>query len=90
MASFMHVSYTLVFHQSKCMSAIKRMPSIVAIYIRSNFFMYLCVPCYCDAFLKSSAWCVVMKTFNNTIPGAANTSMAIDCLIAKSKLVDRA
>ena len=86
----MHVSYTLVFHQSKCMSTNRRMPSIVAIYIRSNFFMYLCVPCYCDACLKSSALCLGMKTFNNTIPGAANTSMAIDCSIAKSKLVDRA
>ena len=49
MASFMHVSYTLVFHQSKCSSGMKRMLSTVATYTRSNFVMYLCVPCYRDA-----------------------------------------
>ena len=46
MASFMHVSYTLVFNQSKCISAMRRILSTVATYILSNFFMYLCVPCY--------------------------------------------
>jgi len=63
----MHVSYTLVFHQSKCISAMRRMLSTVATYIRSSFFMYFCVPCYCDACLKSSALCVGMKTLHNTL-----------------------
>jgi len=37
MASFMRVSYTLGFHQSKCISAMRRIPSTVAMYIRSYF-----------------------------------------------------
>ena len=45
MASFMRVSYTLVFHRSKCISAIKCMHSTTATYISSSFFKYLCIPC---------------------------------------------
>jgi len=29
--------------------------------------MYFCIPCYCDACLKSSALRVGVKTFHNTI-----------------------
>jgi len=67
MASFMHVSYTLVFHQSKCISAMRRILSTVARYMRLNFFMYLCVPCYCDACSKFSTLRVRMKTLHNTL-----------------------
>ena len=48
MASFMHASYTLAFHQSKYISAMRRIISTIATYIRSYIFIYLCVPCYCD------------------------------------------
>jgi len=36
-------------------------------YISSSYFVYLCVPCYCDAYLKSSALHVGVKTLHNTI-----------------------
>ena len=42
----------------KCISAMRRILSTVATYIRSSFFMCLCVTCYRDACLKSSALCV--------------------------------
>jgi len=43
MASFMHVSYTLVFHQSKCISAMRLILSTVATYILSIFFhVFVC------------------------------------------------
>jgi len=67
MASFMRVSYKLVFHQSKCTSAIKRRLSTTAAYISSSSFTYLCVPRYCDVCLKSSVLRVGVKTFYNTI-----------------------
>ena len=48
MAPFMHMSFMLVFHQSKCIGAIKR---ILFYYTStcasSSSFMYLCVPCHC-------------------------------------------
>jgi len=56
-----------VFHQSKCISTIKRIHSPTATYISSSSFMYLRVPCYCDARLKSSALCLGVKTLHNTI-----------------------
>jgi len=62
MTSFMHVSQKLVFHQSKCISAIKRILSTTAMYVSSSSFVYLCIPCYCDACLKSSALRVGVKT----------------------------
>ena len=69
----------------------RRILSTVATYIRSKFFMHLCVPCYCDACLKSSALRVGMKTLTQyTIPGVANTSIAMDRSTAEPKLVDRA
>jgi len=52
-ASFMRVSYILVFHQSKCMRVIKRIHSTTAMYVSSSSFMCLCIPCYCDACLRS-------------------------------------
>ena len=85
----MHVSCTLVFHQSKCISAVRRILSIVAAYVRSNFFMNLCVPCYCDACLKSSTLCAGMKMLHQQ-DVTANMSIAIDRAIAESKLVDSA
>ena len=63
----MRVSYKLVFHQSKCISAIKRMHSSTTTYISSSSFMYLRIPCYSDACLKSSALRVGVKTLLNTI-----------------------
>jgi len=67
MASFMRASYKFMFHQRKCISAIKRIHSATATYIPSSSFMYLCIPCYCDACLKSSALRVGVKTLHNTI-----------------------
>jgi len=59
--------YTLVFHQSKCINAMRRILSTVETYIRLHFFMYLYVRCYCDACLKSSALHEGMKTLHNTL-----------------------
>jgi len=56
----------LLFHQSKCISAIK-LYTLLPPYISLSSFMYLCVPCYSDACLKSSALRVGMKTLHNTI-----------------------
>jgi len=49
MASFMRMSQKLVFHQSKCICAIKRILSTTAMYQSSSSFMYLRIQCYCDA-----------------------------------------
>jgi len=67
MTSFMRMSQKLVLHQSKCITAIKRIPSTTAMYASSSSFMYLRIPCYCDACLKSSSLRVGMKTLHNTI-----------------------
>jgi len=63
----MRMSQKLVFHQSKCICAIKRIPSTTAMYVSSSFFMYLRIPCYCDACLNSSALRVGVTTLLNTI-----------------------
>ena len=63
MASFMHVSCNVVFHQSKCISAIKRIPSTNAMYTSSSSFIYLCIPCCCDA----KALRAGVKTLHSTI-----------------------
>jgi len=67
LASSMHVSCTLVFHQSKCITPCG-VSSLLSprIYARISF-MYLCAPCYCDACLKSSALRVWMKTLHNAL-----------------------
>jgi len=65
MTSFMGMSQKLVFHQSKCICAIKRILS--AMYVSSSFFMYLRFPCYCDVCLNSSALRVGLKTLLNAI-----------------------
>jgi len=67
MTSFMRMSQKLVFHQSKCFCAIERILCTTAMYDSSSSFMYLRIPCYCDACLKSSALHVGMKTLLNTI-----------------------
>jgi len=64
---FMRVSCKFVFHQSKCISAIQRIHSTTATYISSSSFMYLCIPCYCDACLKSITLRVGVKTSHNTV-----------------------
>jgi len=61
------MSQKLVFHQSKCICAIKRIPSTTAMYVSSSSFMYLRIPCYCDACLNSSALRVGVTTLLNTI-----------------------
>jgi len=68
LAPVMRVSYKLVFHRSECVSAIRRLLSTTAMYISSSSFTYLCIPCYCDACLKSSssALRVGEKTLHNT------------------------
>jgi len=67
MTSFMRMSQKLVFHQSECIRAIKRILSTTAMYVSSSSFMYLHIPCYCDACLNSSALRVGVKTLFNTI-----------------------
>jgi len=67
MTSFMRMSQKLVFHQSKCICAIKRILSTTAMYVSSSSFMYLRFPCYCDACLNSSDLRVGLKTLLNTI-----------------------
>ena len=67
MASFKRMSQKLVFHQSKCICAIKRILSTTAMYVSSSSFMYLRIPCYCDAWLNSSDLRVGLKTLLNTI-----------------------
>ena len=57
----------LVFHQSKCICAIKRILSTTAMYVSSSSFMYFHIPCYCDACLISSGLHVGVKTLLNTI-----------------------
>ena len=48
----MRMSQKLVFHQSKCVCAIKRILSTTAMLVSSPSFMYLRIPCYCDACFK--------------------------------------
>jgi len=67
MTSFMRMSQKLVFHQSKCIWANKRILSTTAMYVSSSSFMYLRFPCYCDACLNSSDLRVGLKTLFNTI-----------------------
>jgi len=75
----------LVFHQSKCICAIKRILSTTAMYVSSSSFMYLRIPCYCDACLNSSALRVGVKTLLNTIQDASvdNISIAVVSLLAQ-------
>ena len=70
MTSFMRISQKLVFNQSKCICTIKRILSTTAVYVSLSSFMYLCIPCYCDACLNSSALRVGVKTLLNTIQPA--------------------
>ena len=63
----MCVSQKLVFRQSKCISAIKRILSTTTMYVSSYSYMSLCIACYCDACLKSSTLHVGVKTLHNTI-----------------------
>ena len=65
--SFMRVSQKLVFHQNKCISAIKGILSTTAMYVSSSSFIYLHIPRYCDACLKPSALRLGVKTLHNTI-----------------------
>jgi len=84
MTSFMPMSQKLVFHQSKCTCAIKRILSITAMYVSSSSFMYLGFPCYCDACLNSSALRVGLKTLLNTIQDAAiEASFMVSYKLAK-------
>ena len=65
MTSFIRMSQKLVFHQSKCICAIKRILSTSAMYVSSSSFMYLRIPRCCDACLNSSALRVGVKTLLN-------------------------
>ena len=67
MTSFIRVSQKLVFHQSKCICAIKRILSTTAMYVSSSSFMYLRISWYCDACLNSSDLRVGVTTLLNTI-----------------------
>jgi len=67
MTSFMRMSQKFVFHKSKCICAIKCILSTTAMYVSSSSFMYLSIPCYCDACLNSSALRVGVTTLLNTI-----------------------
>ena len=63
----MRVSQKLVFHDSKCICFIKRILSTTAMYVSSSSFMYLRIPCYCDACLNSSLLRVGVKMLLNKI-----------------------
>jgi len=63
----MRMSQKLVFHKSKCICAIVRILSATAMYVSSSSFMYLRIPCYCDACLNSSALRVGVMTLLNTV-----------------------
>ena len=84
MTSFMHMSQKLVFHQSKCICAIKRILSTTAMYVSSPSFMYLRIPCYCDACLNSSALRVGVKmllnTIQNTVPELVSNYQLTLCI----------
>ena len=67
MTSFIRTSQKLVFHQSKCICAIKRILSTTAMYTSSSSFMCLRISCYCDACLNSSDLRVGVTTLLNTI-----------------------
>jgi len=67
MTSFMRVSQKLVFHDSKCICAINRILYTTAMYVSSSSFMYLRIPCNCDACLNSSLLRVGVKMLINTI-----------------------
>jgi len=89
MPSFSLVSYTLVFHEFKCISAMNRLLSATTTYISSSSFFHLCVPCYCDACSKSSALCVGMETLHNTLYTAIKQSVSFlvtKWVFANSKL----
>jgi len=80
MTSFMRMSQKLVFHQSKCIRAIKRILPTTAMYVSSSSFMYLRIPCYCDAYLNSSALRVAVTTLLNTILNYENSrSLTNEC-----------
>jgi len=61
------MSQKLVFHQSKCICAIKCILSTTAMYVSSSSFKYLRFPCYCSVCLNSSDLRVGLKTLLNTI-----------------------
>jgi len=67
MTSFIRISQKLMFHQSKCICAIKRILSTTAMYVSWSSFMYLRISCYCDACLNSSDLFVGVTTLLNTI-----------------------
>ena len=67
MTSFIRISQKLVFHQSKCICAMKRILFTTAMYVSSSSFMYLRTSCYCDACLNSSDLRVGVTTLLNTI-----------------------
>jgi len=72
MTSFMCMSQKLVFHQSKCICAIKLILFTTAMYVSSSSFMYLRFPCYCDACLNTSDLRVGLKTLLNTVLSEPN------------------
>ena len=78
MTSFMRMSQKLAFHQSKCICAIKRILSTTAMCVSSSSFMYLRIPCYCDACLKSSDLRVGVTTLLNTILNKADKFITLE------------
>jgi len=56
-----------MFHQSKCISANKHILSTTVMHESSSSFMYLFIPCYCDACLKFSTFHMGVKTLHNAI-----------------------
>jgi len=51
---------------SKDFSAIKHILSTTTMYMSLSSFMYLCIPCYCDACLKCSALRMGVEMLPNT------------------------
>ena len=73
------MSQKLVFHQTNCICAIKRILSTTVMYASSSSFIYLRIPCYCDACLNSSALRVGVKALLNTIHTKYNKIFVITC-----------
>jgi len=83
MMSFMRMSQKLVFHQTKCISAIKRILSTTVMCVSSSSFMYLCIPCYCDACLKSNVLHVGVTTLHNTMERLFSSAIIKLCYFMK-------
>ena len=86
----MHVSYTLVFHRSKCISAKAYTLYCRHVYTLKFFHAFVCSLLLRCIFEVKRVVCGSEDVQEHTRPGVDNTSIAIDRSIVESKLIDRA